>query len=142
MSKSNEGNGDSPVGTEGRSSVSSFEQLIAWQKARVLTKAVYEITAKPPFSKDFGLRDQIQRAAVSVMSNIAEGFDRRGLAEFQHYLAIAKGSCAEVKSQLYVAIDVGYVSRESFTELMEIADETSRIIGALRASVQRKRNLE
>ena len=127
--------------TRGRiKSITKFEDLIAWQKARQLTRQIYSITSKSDFSKDFGLRDQIRRAAISVMSNIAEGYDRRGLAEFQHFLGIAKGSCAEVKSQLYVATDVGYLTDASFQNLMNLADETSRVVGALRSSVQRKRS--
>jgi four helix bundle protein len=82
------------------SGVERFEDLIAWQKARELTRAVYAITRNGAFAKDFGLAGQIQRAAVSVMSNIAEGFERRGTAEFEHFLRIAKASCAEVKSLL------------------------------------------
>jgi four helix bundle protein len=83
-----------------------FEDLIAWQKARLLTKSIYEITQQGAFARDFGLSSQIQRAAVSVMSNIAEGFERRSLNEFHHFLLVAKASCAEVRSQLYVAFDI------------------------------------
>ena len=82
--------------------VTRFEDLIAWQKARILTKEIYTVTKNDEFRKDFGLRDQIQGASVSIMSNIAEGFDRAGRAEFHQFLVIAKGSCAEVKSQLYI----------------------------------------
>jgi len=117
-----------------------FESLIAWQKARALTKAIYAASSGAAFSKDFGLRDQIRRAAVSVMSNIAEGYDRHGAQEFQHFLAIAKGSCAEVKSQLYVALDAEYVDSRHFATLMALADETSRIVGSLRKSLQDKRS--
>jgi four helix bundle protein len=85
------------------SNVQRFEDLIAWQKARELTKQVYSHTENGPFSKDFGLRDQIRRASVSIMSNIAEGFERGGPSEFHQYLVIAKASSAEVRSQLYVA---------------------------------------
>lgn len=86
--------------------VERFEDLIAWQKARELTKQIYFLTMKGPFSKDYGLRDQIRRAFVSVMSNLAEGFDRSGRTEFHQFVVIAKGSCAEVRSQMYVALDV------------------------------------
>lgn len=117
-----------------------FEQLVAWQKARVLTKRIYEVTQDGAFMRDFGLRDQIRRAAVSVMSNIAEGYDRNSPAEFARFLAIAKGSCAEVRSQLYVALDVAYLTEEQFQELMSAAMEVSRIISGLRSSVERRRN--
>ena len=86
--------------------ISKFEELIAWQKSRELVTAIYKVTNGKEFSRDFGLRDQIQRAAVSIMSNIAEGFERAGRAEFHQFLVIAKGSCAEVRSQLYVALDI------------------------------------
>jgi four helix bundle protein len=120
--------------------VERFEDLIAWQKARLLTADIYRITALGEFSKDFGLRDQIRRAAVSVMSNIAEGFDRGSRGEFHQYLVIAKASCAEVRSQLYVAHDVGYIVQEIFSNLYGNTDELSRIIGGLRAAVQKQRD--
>src|SRR5438045_3662764 len=95
-----------------------FEEIIAWQKARALTSAVYATTSTRPFSRDYGLRDQIRRAAVSAMSNIAEGFERARPGEFQHFLSTAKASCAEVRSQLYVALDAGYVDPDTFGKLM------------------------
>ncbi len=117
-----------------------FEDLIAWQKARELTKQIYAITNEGIFSKDFGLRDQIRRASVSVMSNLAEGFERGGRGEFHQFVVIAKGSCAEVRSQLYVALDVGYITQEKFDQIDNLALEVSRIIGGLRASIQKQRN--
>ena len=119
-----------------------FEDLIAWQKARALTKTVYLLTATESFSRDFGLRDQIQRAAVSIMSNIAEGFERAGKAEFHQFLVIAKGSCAEVRSQLYVALDTGYLNNDQFEKARSQAEEVGRIIGGLRASLKRVRSWE
>jgi len=124
------------------SKVERFEDLIAWQKARELTNEVYRTTNEGRFSKDFGLRDQIRRAAVSVMSNLAEGFDRAGRKEFHQFLVVAKGSCAEVRSQLYVALDVGYVSQTEFDRLREQSEEVARIIGGLRASVARQRDTQ
>jgi len=118
--------------------IERFEDLIAWQKSRLLTQEIYQVTRIGEFSKDFGLRDQIQRAAVSIMSNIAEGFERGGRAEFHQFLAVAKASCAEVRSQLYVALDVGYLDKESFDRLIEKGEEVGRIIGGLRASVGRQ----
>lgn len=120
--------------------VERFEDLIAWQKARQLTVEIYLITVRGEFAKDFGLRDQIRRAAVSVMSNIAEGFDRGSRGEFHQFLVIAKASCAEVRSQLYVAQDVGYITQEIFINLKSSADKLSRIIGGLRAAVQKQRD--
>lgn len=119
--------------------VRRFEDLIAWQKARDLTKRIYSLTRQGGFERDYGLRDQIRRAAVSVMSNLAEGFDRAGRSEFHQFLVIAKGSSAEVRSQLYVALDVGYVSQDEFEQTITQVEELARIIGGLRASVAKQR---
>jgi four helix bundle protein len=119
--------------------IDRFEDLIAWQKARKLTKQVYDATNDGAFARDFGLKDQIRRAAVSSMSNIAEGFERSGLVEFQRFLSIAKGSCAELRTQLYVALDVGYLETRTFESLMSHAIEVGKIIGGLRASVDTRR---
>ena len=121
--------------------IDKFEDLVAWQKARALTKSIYVATRKEGFAKDFGLSGQIQRASVSIMSNVAEGFDRSNPAEFHHFLVIAKGSCAEVRSQLYVALDIGYLSQMEFDILFKQAQELARVLGGLRASVERQRNL-
>ena len=101
----------------------TFEEINAWQNARVLVKDVYAMTRSGGFSKDFGLRDQIQRAAVSICSNIAEGFERRGNKEFIKFLWIAKGSAAEVSSQLYNAKDVGYITDEQFNSIYDSAKQ-------------------
>ena len=97
----------------------TFEEINAWQNARVLVKDIYAMTRCGDFSKDYGLRDQIQRAAVSICSNIAEGFERRGNKEFVNFLWIAKGSVGEVASQLYNAKDCGYVNEEVFADIQE-----------------------
>ena len=107
-----------------------FEDIQAWQKARDLTRAVYACSKTGDFSKDYGLRDQIRRASVSVMSNIAEGFERGGKAEFMQFLAIAKGSAGEVESQLYIAFDQNYISEQEFILLKELAISTKRLIAA------------
>ena len=120
--------------------IERFEDLIAWQKARNLSRAIYSISGKGLFSRDYGLRDQIRRAIVSVMSNIAEGFERGGREEFHQFLVMAKGSCAEVKSQIYIAYDAGYLSNEEYKQLSTSALELSRIIGGLRSSVRRQRD--
>lgn len=119
--------------------IKRFEDLIAWQKARNLTKKIYEVTRRGRFRNDYGLSGQIQRAAVSIMSNVAEGFERGGLGEFHQFLSTAKVSCAELRSQLYVACDVGYLEEVGFATLLEQAEEVGRVVGGLRASVARQR---
>jgi four helix bundle protein len=109
----------------------SFTEIEAWQKARELTQEVYQASNRDPFNRDFGLRDQIRRAAVSVPSNIAEGFERNGTAEFVQFLAVAKGSVGEVITQLYVASDQGYLPHNELDRLVALATETGRRIGAL-----------
>jgi len=120
--------------------VEKFEDLVAWQKGRELTKQIYEITKQGAFSKDYGLRDQIRRATVSVMSNLAEGFERGSSSEFHQYIVIAKASCAEVRSQLYVAHDVGYITKNQFDDATKLAEEVSRIIGGLKTAVRKRNN--
>lgn len=99
-----------------------FEEIEAWQNGRELVKRVYQLASCGEFAKDWGLRDQIQRAAVSICSNIAEGFGRRGNKEFVNFLWIAKGSAAEVMSQLYHARDFGYLGSEDFNDLYQRAE--------------------
>jgi four helix bundle protein len=121
------------------SRIEKFEDLIAWQKARHLAEWVYSITEYGEFSKDFGLKEQIRKASVSVMSNLAEGFERGGHSEFRHFLAIAKGSCAELKSQLYVALDADYFDTDVFENLYDLASEVSRLVGGLRSAVYKQK---
>ena len=90
--------------------IERFEDIDAWKKARELTKIIYEVTAQGKLATDFSLRDQLRRAAVSIMANIAEGFEREGNKEFRQFLATAKGSAGEVKALLYVALDAGLTS--------------------------------
>jgi four helix bundle protein len=97
--------------------VKNFEDLEIWKDARALTREIYQVTRNPKFSKDFGLRDQIRRAVVSIMSNIAEGFERGGNQEFIQFLYVAKASCGEVRSQLYVALDQSYATQKTCEEL-------------------------
>ena len=108
-----------------------FEEIECWKKARELTRRVYELSGKASFGRDFGLRDQIRRVAVSIMSNIAEGYDRSARGEFIQFLATAKGSAAEVRSQLYVAVDQGHIGESDFTEVSALAAETGRMVGGL-----------
>ena len=108
--------------------IERFENIEAWKKARILTNMVYEVSGTGAFSKDFGLRDQIRRASVSVMSNIAEGYERDGKKEFIHFLKIAKGSVGEVRSQCYIAFDRQYMSSETFEGLIQKTTEISKLI--------------
>ena len=108
--------------------IKRFEEIVAWQEARELAKKVYSISGSGAFAKDYGLRDQIQRAAVSVGSNIAEGFERSGNKEFVKFLWIAKGSTGEVISQLHTALDIGYITRDQFSEIADKARDCSYLI--------------
>lgn len=96
--------------------VKTFEDLQVWQDARTFVKSIYELTSLENFRKDYGLKDQIQRAAVSIMNNIAEGFETDNNKEFRNFLGYAKGSAGEVRSMLFVAIDVNYISKDKFDE--------------------------
>ena len=109
----------------------SFEEIDAWKIARKLTKEIYEVSKRGAFAKDFELRGQIRKASVSIMSNIAEGFERDGKREFIQFLSVAKGSSGEVKSQLYVALDQDYIDEETFDRLYSMATEAGRKIGGL-----------
>ena len=115
--------------------ITKFEDLIAWQEARKLVSMIYRITSDGLFSKDFGLKDQIQRAAVSAMTNIAEGFDNESTVEFARFLGMARRSSVEVQSLLYVALDVDYIKEESFKVHYEQAKKTQAIIGGLKKGI-------
>ncbi|NBC18191.1 MAG: four helix bundle protein [Bacteroidetes bacterium] len=111
--------------------VQRFEDLLVWQKARQLTRRVYAISRDGRFAKDFGLKDQIRRAAVSVMSNIAEGFERNGNREFHQFLSTAKASAGEVRSQLYVALDEAYIDASTFDDVAHLTEELSKMLRSL-----------
>lgn len=121
--------------------IEKFEDFVAWQEARMLTSDIYKVTSQGEFAKDYGLKDQIRRASVSIMSNIAEGFERGRPAEFHQFLSISKASCAELRSQLYVSRDVGYLSESTFNSLMVKANKVAQLLGGLRKSVEQRRNL-
>ncbi|MCD9188744.1 MAG: four helix bundle protein [Pyrinomonadaceae bacterium] len=104
-----------------------FEEIQAWQKAKDLTLLIYKITSEEKFAKDFGLRDQIRRASVSIMANIAEGHGRRTNTEFANFLNIARGSAAEVQSHLHIAFGLSYINQKEFDELYQILTEISRM---------------
>jgi four helix bundle protein len=108
-----------------------FEDLEAWKKARELTKSVYKITSDGDFAKDFSLKDQIRRASVAIMANIAEGYERGGNKEFMHFLSMAKGSAGEVRALLYVALDAGFIQDNVYDQLLVSVIEIARIISGL-----------
>ena len=116
-------------------SITKFEDLIAWQEGRALVKMTYKLTSEGPFAKDFGMRDQIQRAAVSVMTNIAEGFDCESTAEFARFLGIARRSAVEVQSLLYAALDVEHIKQDVFKSHYEQAKKCKALIGGLKQGI-------
>ncbi len=109
--------------------IRKFEEIQAWQCARNLTRMIYLLSNSGGFKNDYALKGQIRRAAISIMSNIAEGFGRGGNREFLQFLSIAKGSASEVQAQLYVALDIGYVDRKQFDEAYKLTDDTANLIG-------------
>jgi len=116
--------------------IKRFEDILAWQEARKLVQDIYKITCEGGFARDFGLRDQIQRAAVSVMTNIAEGFDCESHIEFARFLGISRRSALEVQSLLYVALDIGYVTEEIFKREYAQADKAKALTGGLKKSLK------
>lgn len=108
--------------------IDRFEDILAWQKSKDLTKQIYVSFAE---SKDWGFKDQIQRASVSIMNNIAEGFERKSHQEFKHFLFIAKGSCGETRSMLHLAIDLGKIDFEQGKNLIKLCEEISRMLSGL-----------
>ena len=120
--------------------IRDYKDLHVWQKAMELAKRIYLLTGRFPPEEKFGLVSQMRRAAISVPSNIAEGYERTRPREFHRFLCIAKASCAELRTQLYIAADVGYITEEHLRELLDTAEEVGRVIGGLRATVARKAN--
>jgi four helix bundle protein len=116
-----------------------FEDIEAWQKARELVKAIYALTSCGSFNHDFGLRDQIRRAAASIMLNIAEGFARKTDKEFAQFLVHAHGSAAEVQSALYIALDLQYITQDKFDELYKTTEEISKMLMSLSQYLLKKR---
>jgi four helix bundle protein len=108
--------------------IKRFEEIEAWQTARELTKLIYSLTDEGRFSRDFGLKDQIRRACVSVMSNVSEGFESQTQSQFLRYLGLAKASAGEVRSQLYVSRDLEYITEEQFAKAFAMAEKASRQI--------------
>ncbi len=122
--------------------IERFEDLVAWQKARELRWAVRDMTRAPRFKQEYEVSDQVRRAALSVMSNIAEGYERASRAEFARFLATAKASCGEVRSLLYAALDDELIDRAVFDRIYAQTDEVSRIVGGLRAVVVKQRDAD
>lgn len=125
------------------STIKRFEDIEAWKTARGMTRMIYAVTEQGQFAKDFGLKNQIQRASVSVMSNIAEGFESRTQAQFLEYLGRSKASAGEVRCQLYIAVDLKYLTEEQFRQVFDLVDKSSRQIarfmGYLEAHPQSRR---
>jgi four helix bundle protein len=113
--------------------IQRFEDITAWQRARDLVRKIYEVSATDSFFRDFALRDQIRRSALSVMSNIAEGFERHRDTEFAYFLRVAKASCGEVRSQVYVASDVGHISPRMREDLLSATAEVARVVHGFQA---------
>ena len=120
--------------------VQKFEDLLAWQKARVMVSEVYKLTGERLFARDFALKDQVRRSAIAVMSQIAEGFERGNSAEFHRSLQGAAATCAELRSQIYIASDAGYVTWEQSRDFLKLSDELSRVIGGLRSALLKSQN--
>src|SRR6478609_5589265 len=117
--------------------IERFEDIEAWRLGRKAVNRVYDLSSVEPFSRDFALVNQIRRAAISVISNIAEGFERDGNKEFIQFLAIAKGSCGEVRSQLYIAADRRYITQSELEEVQQVLIETSRTLSGFMKYLQR-----
>ena len=117
--------------------IERYEDIQGWQKARELTEFIYTLSKQEAFARDYGLKDQIRRAAVSIISNVAEGFERGGRAEFIQFLSIAKSSAGEVQSQLYVALDQAYITAEQFDQGYKLCDETMRLVGGFMAYLRK-----
>jgi len=120
--------------------VRSFEDLVSWQEARKLVKEIYSATNTQPFLSDPAFRSQIRRASISVMANIAEGHGRTGPGEYAHHLSVALGSLAELRSHLYVALDVNFISQERFSSLMDQAVSVTSLTARLRVAIVKRRD--
>ena len=108
--------------------IEKFEDIRAWQSAREVVNRIYEISQDEKFKRDYTLGDQIKRASISIMSNVAEGFSRQSRKEFIQFLFIAEGSAAEVQSQLYIALDQGYISEKEFKEIYDKTEEAAKLL--------------
>lgn len=121
-----------------REKVRSFEDLLVWQKGIALAKRIYEVTGQGAFQRDFGLKDQLQRAVVSIPTNIAEGFERATTRDYVHFLVIAKGSAGELRCLLQIALDIGYLPEEEYALLRAAAVEISGYLANLIKSLHNR----
>ena len=122
----------------GQKSVASYRDLVVWQKAMALVSAIHKLTGTFPDTERFGLTSQIQRAAVSIPSNIAEGQGRLATKEFRQFLGVARGSLKELETQLLISIDLGYTSKEQADMCLDLADEVGRMLNALIKALENK----
>ena len=118
--------------------VKSYRDLVVWQKAMALVSAIYRLTSTFPDTERFGLTSQIQRAAVSIPSNIAEGQGRLATKEFRQFLGVARGSLKELETQLLISIDLGYTSKEQAGTCLDLEDEVGRMLNALIKALERR----
>lgn len=118
--------------------ISKFEEIIAWQKARELNKIIYYESNLHNFNKDFALRDQIRKSSISIMSNIAEGFERKSNKEFNYFLNVAKGSSGELRSQLYICLDLKYITQETFEQCQTLVSEISSLLSGFIVYLDKK----
>ena len=119
--------------------IQKFEDLNIWKESLKITKEIYDFTAKEKFSKDFGLRDQIRRAIISVSSNIVEGFEKNNNNEFVRFLKIAKGSSGEVRNQLYIALAINYIDKKEFDNINVKLEDVANQIGGFIVYLQKKK---
>ena len=117
--------------------LNKFEEIDSWKKGRELAKEIYAITKRGPFSSDWALRDQIRKSSISIISNIAEGFERNSKSAFANYLSIAKASSGELRSQLYISLDQGYVSAAEFERLSGMTVDVAKLLGGLIRSLKK-----
>jgi four helix bundle protein len=120
--------------------IKRFEEIEAWRTARELTRLIYALSSKGTFGRDFGLRDQMRRAAVSILSNIAEGFESRSQALFIDFLGHAKGSAGELRAQMYVALDAGHLDKSQFEQVFDLVEKCSRQIASFMAYLETQPN--
>jgi four helix bundle protein len=118
--------------------ITRFEDIHAWQEARISVRMIYSLTGEGPFAADFGLRDQIRRAAVSIMANIAEGFDCDSKPEFARFLGIARRSAVEVQSLLYAALDLDYISDSQFQTAYEQVQKARALVGGFKSALKKR----
>jgi four helix bundle protein len=123
----------------GMGGVTRFEDLVVWRKARELALEIHRACAAGRTARDYSLVDQLRRATISIASNISEGFERKRASSFAQFLEYARGSCAELRAQLYLAKDVGWLSQDEFQRLMALAEEVGRLLGALHSTQARRR---